>query len=70
VKEKIHMFLPISQPEEDPRYTSPVTSSEPTIDYLVERERLLNELMGGPLPPAITLPQHGYVLDVGCGAGT
>jgi ubiquinone/menaquinone biosynthesis C-methylase UbiE len=64
------MFLPISQPGEDPRNISPVASSEQTVEFLVEREKLLDELIDGPLPPAITLPEQGYVLDVGCGAGT
>jgi len=40
------------------------------VSRLLERERVLNEALHGPLPPGLDLPAEAHVLHVACGPGT
>ncbi|MBV9688258.1 MAG: class I SAM-dependent methyltransferase [Ktedonobacteraceae bacterium] len=44
--------------------------SREEVNRLLERERVLNELLRGPLPPGIGLPAEAQVLHIACGPGT
>ncbi|MBV9019185.1 MAG: class I SAM-dependent methyltransferase [Chloroflexi bacterium] len=44
--------------------------SKEEVNRLLERERVLNELLRGPLPPGLDLPAEAQVLHIACGPGT
>src|SRR6266700_3093708 len=70
------MTLHIPHSGEDPQSILPASSLTTAAEHgqeverLLGQQRLLSELIGGTLPPSVNMPQEGWVLDVGCGAGT
>ncbi|MBV9707503.1 MAG: class I SAM-dependent methyltransferase, partial [Chloroflexi bacterium] len=44
--------------------------SRQEVSRLLERERVLNEALHGPLPPGLELPTEAHVLHIACGPGT
>ncbi|MBV9690498.1 MAG: class I SAM-dependent methyltransferase [Ktedonobacteraceae bacterium] len=44
--------------------------SREEVNRLLERERVLNEALQGPLPPGLDLPAEAHVLHIACGPGT
>jgi hypothetical protein len=44
--------------------------SKQEVNRLLERERVLNEALKGPLPPGLDLPAEAEVLHMACGPGT
>ncbi|MBV9707360.1 MAG: class I SAM-dependent methyltransferase [Chloroflexi bacterium] len=43
--------------------------SKQEVSRLLERERILSEALGGPLPPGLDLPTEAQVLHIACGPG-
>jgi hypothetical protein len=46
------------------------SESREEVNRLLVRERVLNELLRGPLPPGLDLPAEAQVLHIACGPGT
>ncbi|MBV9689133.1 MAG: class I SAM-dependent methyltransferase [Ktedonobacteraceae bacterium] len=44
--------------------------SKQEVSRLLERERVLNQALQGPLPPGLDLPAEAQVLHIACGPGT